>query len=163
MQNPKITCCSWLSDLSGLLWAFFKGSPSLPFFYSSAPSILTVFIFWLTPSPAPQPLCLKILSNYDLVRSWEREGKYVGSSHHFNKNSIKKKLLIFLAINILWEREPKSVLLDFFFLLIHVSGIHRHVWAPSISGCALVYFAVLYIEYSSTVSLFQAQDAQKQA
>ena len=43
--------------------------------------------------------------------------------------------------------------------LVHVSGIHCHVWASSTSGCAFVYFTVQYcIEYSSTVSLFQAQD-----
>ena len=47
--------------------------------------------------------------------------------------------------------------------LIHVSGVHCPVRASSTSGCAFVYFLVQYcIEYSSTVSLFQAQDVQKQ-
>ena len=47
--------------------------------------------------------------------------------------------------------------------LVHVSGVHCHTHASSISGCAFVYFTVqYYIEYSSTVSLFQAQDVQKQ-
>ena len=47
--------------------------------------------------------------------------------------------------------------------LVHVSGIHCHMHASSTSGCAFVYFTVQYcIEYSSTVSLFQAQDVQKQ-
>ena len=45
----------------------------------------------------------------------------------------------------------------------HVSGVHCHVHAFSTSGCAFVYFTVQYcIEYSSTISLFQAQDVQKQ-
>ena len=44
-----------------------------------------------------------------------------------------------------------------------VSGVHCHVRASSTSGCAFVYFTVQYcIEYGSTVSLFQAQDVQKQ-
>ena len=48
--------------------------------------------------------------------------------------------------------------------LVHVSGVHCHVRASSTSGCAFVYFTVQYcIEYGSTVSLFQAQDVQKQA
>ena len=48
--------------------------------------------------------------------------------------------------------------------LVHVPGVHCHVCASSTSGCAFVYFTVQYcIEYSSTVSLFQAQDVQKQA
>ena len=49
-------------------------------------------------------------------------------------------------------------------LLVHVSGVPCHVHASSTSGCAFVYFTVQYcIEYSSTVSLFQAQDVWKQA
>ena len=48
--------------------------------------------------------------------------------------------------------------------LVHVSGVHCHVHASSTSGCAFVYFTVQYcIEYSSTVSLFQAQDVWDQA
>ena len=48
--------------------------------------------------------------------------------------------------------------------LVHMSVIHCHVRASSTSGCAFVYFTVqYYIEYSSTVSLFQAQDVRKQA
>ena len=48
--------------------------------------------------------------------------------------------------------------------LVHVSGKHGHTCASSTSGCAFVYFTVQYcIEYSSTVSLFQAQDVRKQA
>ena len=43
--------------------------------------------------------------------------------------------------------------------LVHVSGIQSHMRASSTSGCAFVYFTVQYcIEYSSTVSLLQAQD-----
>ena len=49
-------------------------------------------------------------------------------------------------------------------MLVHISGVHCHVHASSTSGCAFLYFTVQYcIEYSSTVSLFQAQDFQKQA
>ena len=45
--------------------------------------------------------------------------------------------------------------------LVHTSGVHCHFCASSTSGCAFVYFTVQYcIEYSSTVSLFQAQDVQ---
>ena len=48
--------------------------------------------------------------------------------------------------------------------LVHASGIHCHMLASSTCGCAFVYFTVYYcIEYSSTVSLFQAQDVQKEA
>ena len=48
--------------------------------------------------------------------------------------------------------------------LVHVSVVHCHMRASSASGCAFVYFTVqYYIEYSSTESLFQAQDVQKQA
>ena len=48
--------------------------------------------------------------------------------------------------------------------LVHVSGVHCHVHASSTSGCAFVYFTVQYcIEYSSTISLFQAQDVWKEA
>ena len=47
--------------------------------------------------------------------------------------------------------------------LVHVSGVHCHVRASSTSVCDFVYFIVQYcIEYSSTVSLFQAQDVRKQ-
>ena len=42
----------------------------------------------------------------------------------------------------------------------NMSGVRCHVHASSTSGCALVYCTVqCCIEYSSTVSLFQAQDA----
>ena len=45
--------------------------------------------------------------------------------------------------------------------LVHA---HCHVCASSRGGCAFVYFTVQFcMEYSSTVSLFQAQDVQKQA
>ena len=48
--------------------------------------------------------------------------------------------------------------------LVHETGIRCHVRAPSRSDCAFVYFTVQHcIEYSSTVSLFQAQDVWKQA
>ena len=48
--------------------------------------------------------------------------------------------------------------------LVHVSGVHHHMHASSTSGCGFVYFTVQYcIEYSSTESLFQAQDVRKQA
>ena len=44
-------------------------------------------------------------------------------------------------------------------MLVHMSGVHYHMRASSTSGCAFVYFIVQYCtEYSSTVSLFQAQD-----
>lgn len=44
--------------------------------------------------------------------------------------------------------------------LVHVPGIHCHM---STSGCAFVYFTVLCcIEYSSTVSSFQARSARGQ-
>ena len=47
--------------------------------------------------------------------------------------------------------------------LVQVSGVHYQVCASSTNGCAFMYFTVQYcIEYSSTVSLFQAQDAWKQ-
>ena len=47
--------------------------------------------------------------------------------------------------------------------LVHVSGEHCYVHASSTSVCAFVYFIVQYcIEYSGTISLFQAQDVQKQ-
>ena len=46
-------------------------------------------------------------------------------------------------------------------MLVHMSGIHCHMCASSTSGCVLC--ILLYcIEYSSTVSLFQGQDVQKQ-
>ena len=46
--------------------------------------------------------------------------------------------------------------------LIHVSGAHCHMCASSASGRAFAYFTVQYsIDYSSAVSLFQAQDVQK--
>ena len=46
--------------------------------------------------------------------------------------------------------------------LFHVSGVRCHVHVCATSGCASVYFTVQYsIEYSSTVSLFQAQDVRK--
>ena len=42
---------------------------------------------------------------------------------------------------------------------VHVSGIHCHMRASSASGCAFVNLTVQrYTDYSSTVSLFQAQD-----
>ena len=45
-----------------------------------------------------------------------------------------------------------------------MSGIHWHRCASPTSGFAFVYFtAQYYIEHSSTVSLFQAQDVRKQA
>ena len=40
--------------------------------------------------------------------------------------------------------------------LVHMSGAHRHMCASSTSDHAVC-------KYSSTVSLFQAQDVQKQA
>ena len=44
---------------------------------------------------------------------------------------------------------------------VHVSCVHCHVYESSTSGCAFVYFTVQdCIEYSSTVSLFQAQDVR---
>ena len=47
--------------------------------------------------------------------------------------------------------------------LVHVSGAHCHVRASSTSGCAFVYFTVPdCIEHGSIVSVFQAQDIQKQ-
>ena len=47
--------------------------------------------------------------------------------------------------------------------LVHVSGVNCQVHAFSTSGCAFVYFTVQHcIEYSSTVSLFQAQHVLKQ-
>ena len=47
--------------------------------------------------------------------------------------------------------------------LVHRSGAHCHICASRTNGCAFVYFTVqYYIEYSSTASLFQAQDVQKQ-
>ena len=48
--------------------------------------------------------------------------------------------------------------------LVCVSDIHYHVYASFICGYVLGYFAVqYYIEYSSTVSFFQAQKVWKQA
>ena len=48
--------------------------------------------------------------------------------------------------------------------LVPVSGVHCHVGVFSTNGCAFVYFTVQYwIEYRSTVSLFQAQEVRKQA
>ena len=48
--------------------------------------------------------------------------------------------------------------------LVHMPGVLCHMPVSSTSGCAFVYFTVQYcIEYSSTVSLFQAQDVRKQA
>ena len=48
--------------------------------------------------------------------------------------------------------------------LVHVSSVHGHVRASSTTGCAFVYFTVQYcIKDSSTVSLFQVQDIQKQS
>ena len=47
--------------------------------------------------------------------------------------------------------------------LVHVSGVHCHMSESSTSGCAFVYFGVpACIEHGSIVSLFQAQDIQKQ-
>ena len=47
---------------------------------------------------------------------------------------------------------------------VHMSDIHGHMHASSTGGCAFVYLTVQNcIEYSSTVSLFQAQEVQKQA
>ena len=47
--------------------------------------------------------------------------------------------------------------------LVHTSGVHCHVRASSTSGCTFVYFTVqYYIEYSSTVFLFQARPARGQ-
>ena len=47
---------------------------------------------------------------------------------------------------------------------IEVSPIYCHVCASSTNGCAFVYFTMQHcIEYSSALSLFQAQDVQKQA
>ena len=46
--------------------------------------------------------------------------------------------------------------------LVHMSGIHFHEYASFASGSAFVYFTVeYYVEYRSTVCLFQAQDVQK--
>ena len=46
---------------------------------------------------------------------------------------------------------------------VHVSAVHCHMYASSMKG-AFMYFTVQYcIEYSCTVSLFQAQDVQKPA
>ena len=43
--------------------------------------------------------------------------------------------------------------------LVHVAGVHGHMRASSISACAFVYFTLQYcMQYSSTVSLFQAQE-----
>ena len=48
--------------------------------------------------------------------------------------------------------------------LVHMSGVHCHMHASSTSGCAFVYFTVQYcIEYSSRVSLFQAQDVKRKS
>ena len=45
---------------------------------------------------------------------------------------------------------------------VHVSGLHCCMPASSTTGCASVYFTELYrVQY--TVSLFQAQDVQKEA
>ena len=46
--------------------------------------------------------------------------------------------------------------------LVHVSGAHGHMLVCiTCSGCGFVYFTVQYYkEYSSTVSLFQAQDVR---
>ena len=49
--------------------------------------------------------------------------------------------------------------------LVHMSGACGHVRTSSTSGCdfCVIYCTVLhYIEYSSTVSSFQAQDVWKQ-
>ena len=46
--------------------------------------------------------------------------------------------------------------------LVHRSGVHCHIYASCTNGCAFVYFTVqYYIEYSSAVSSFQAQDVWK--
>ena len=46
--------------------------------------------------------------------------------------------------------------------LAHGSGAHCHLCESFTSGCAFVYLTVRYcIEYSTTVSLFQAQDVRK--
>lgn len=47
--------------------------------------------------------------------------------------------------------------------LVYMSGIHCHVPASFVSDCDFVHFTVQYcIAYSSTASLFQAQDVQKE-
>ena len=47
--------------------------------------------------------------------------------------------------------------------LVHVSGVHGHLCASSISGYVFVYFTAQYcIEYSSTIFSVQAQDVCKQ-
>ena len=46
--------------------------------------------------------------------------------------------------------------------LVHVCGITCHVCISSKSSYTFLYFTVqYYLEYSSTVALFQAQDVQK--
>ena len=46
--------------------------------------------------------------------------------------------------------------------LVYKSGVHFHMCVSSTSGCALVCLTVqCYIEYSSTVSVFQAQDVSE--
>ena len=46
--------------------------------------------------------------------------------------------------------------------LVHGSGAHCHMCESFTSGCAFVYLTVWYcIEYSTTISLFQAQDVRK--
>ena len=48
--------------------------------------------------------------------------------------------------------------------LVHLSGVLYPVSTPSTSGCTFMYFTVLYcVEYSSSLSLLQAQNVQKQA
>ena len=47
--------------------------------------------------------------------------------------------------------------------LVHECYGHCHVYASSTSGCAFVYFTErYYIEYSSTVSVFQTRSVRGQ-
>lgn len=46
--------------------------------------------------------------------------------------------------------------------LVHVSGVHFHMCVSSTSGRAIVCLTVQYcIEYSTTASIFQAQDVSE--
>ena len=48
--------------------------------------------------------------------------------------------------------------------VVHVYGVHCHGHSSFTSDCDFVYFTVqYYIEYSSTLSIFQAQVVWKQA
>lgn len=48
--------------------------------------------------------------------------------------------------------------------VVHVYGVHCHGCSSSTSDYVFVYFTVqYYIEYSSTISVFQAQVVWKQA